>query len=346
MASSQKLSSTAKFIALIVVLVGLLAGGFYFFDPLAKLRPAAYDGPRESLTLALGREPLAALAIVALDRKFFEAAGVDVAVKRYNSGALALKGFLAAEADVATTADIPIAFESLSRRDFSIVATIGSSDNEPRIVARKDHGVGAPSDLRGKRVATQKASAVHFFLHMFLLQNGMTTADVQLSYLKPNELVKALLDGEIDAFSMREPFVSQALQPLGDKAVVFMQPGLYRKTFNVVVHNDLLQRKPQAVQRFLRALAQAEAFAQQQPQAAKAIVAAGLEAKPEQVDELWRESNLTVSLDQSLLVGLEDEAKWIVEAKLSDVTEPPSYLDLIYVNALKTINPVMVSLIH
>lgn len=344
---SQKSSGSKRIATLAAFLVAALAAaGFQFRDSLASFWPVSADVPRDTVTLALGREPLAALAMIALDQKFFQKAGLDVTVKKYNSGNLALKGLLRGEAPVATTADIPIAFESLARQDFSIVATIGSSDNEPRIVARKDKGVQTPADLRGKRVATQKSSAVHFFLHMFLLQHGMTAADVQLSYMKPDELVKALANGDIDAFSMREPFVGQATQPLGDNAVVFMQPGLYRKTFNLVVHNDLLQQQPRIARRLIEGLIQAEAYARREPDMAKAIVARALDAKPAEVAELWKDSNLMVSLDQSLLVGLEDEAKWIIGAKLSDVSTAPSYLDLMHVDALKAVNPIMVSLIH
>src|SRR5947207_6040382 len=142
------------------LLVVLIAAAFYFLDPIERVRALSSDVPREKVTLALGREPLAALTMIALDQKFFEQAGLDVAVKKYNSGGLALKGFLAGDAELATTADIPIAFESLARQDFSIVATIGSSDNEPSIVARKDRGIEKPEDLRGKRVANQKLSKV------------------------------------------------------------------------------------------------------------------------------------------------------------------------------------------
>lgn len=344
---TEKFTTGKRLVALTASFFAALAGaGFYFSDSLASFQPFATEAPREKVTLALGREPLAALAMIAIEEKFFEKAGVDVTVKKYNSGALSLKGLLAGEAAVATTADIPIAFESLGRQDFSIVATIGSSDNEPRIVARKDKGVQTPADLRGKRIATQKSSAVHFFLHMFLLQNGISAADVQLGYMKPDELVKALVNGDIDAFSMREPFVSQATQPLGDNAVVFMQPGLYRKTFSLVVRNDLLKQNPRLVQRLIQGLAQAEAFALKQPDRAKEILARGLEAKPEEVAQLWKDSNFMVSLDQSLLVGLEDEARWIISSKLSDAAQAPSYLDMIHVDALKAVNPIMVSLIH
>jgi ABC-type nitrate/sulfonate/bicarbonate transport system substrate-binding protein len=344
---TQKSATAKRFVAIGALFLAAVGGaGFYFSDSLANIGQFTADVPREKVALALGREPLAALAMIALEEKFFEKAGLDVTVKKYNSGALSLKGLLAGEAPVATSADIPIAFESLSRQDFSIVATIGSSDNEGRIVARKDRGIQTPADLRGKRVATQKSSAVHFFLHMFLLQNGMSAGDVQLSYMKPDELVKALVNGDIDAFSMREPFASQAVQPLGDNALVFMQPGLYRKTFSLVVRNDFLKQNPQVVQRVITGLAQAEAFALQHPEKAREILARGLEAKPEEVAQLWKDSNFMVSLDQSLLVGLEDEAKWIIGSKLSDAAQAPSYLDMIHVDALKAINPIMVSLIH
>ena len=59
------------------LLVALVAAGFYFFDPIDRVRALSADVPREKVTLALGREPLAALAMIALDQKFFERAGLD-----------------------------------------------------------------------------------------------------------------------------------------------------------------------------------------------------------------------------------------------------------------------------
>lgn len=340
---SRLLSRTAISLALVLALAG---SAFYFLDPLELFRTKQFTGPREALTLGLARESLAALAMVARDRGFFAAAGLDVTVKDYKSGSLAMKGLLAGDVAMTTAADIPVVFESMARRDFRIVATIGSSDNEPRIIARKDRDVQTPADLRGKRIATQKASAVHFFLHVFLLQNGMVAEDVTLSFLKADDLVKALVDGEIDAFSMREPYISQAAKQLGDNAVVFEKPGLYRKTFNVAVTADLLKHRPEVVRRAMQALVQAEAFAQKYPEQAIQIVAKVLESPPADIAAIWPDSVLKVSLDQSLLVSLEDEAKWVIGSKLTDATESPNYLEMIHVGSLKAAAPFLVSLIH
>ena len=330
----------------LLIAAGLLLGlGAYLIKPWERFIVAAPQA-REPVTFGLARESLAALAMVARDRGYFADAGLDVTIKEYKSGQLALAGFLAGEAAIATTADIPIAFESLLRQDFGIIATIGSSDNEPRIIARKDLGVTEPADLRGKRIATQRASAVHFFLHMFLLQNGMTADDVSVSFLKPDELGPALADGRIDAFSMREPYISQALKTLGERAVVFSKPGLYRKTFNVVAANDLLKTRPQVARQVLDAMLRAELYALTAPQEAMAIVAKGLGAAPAEVAALWADASLKVSLDQSLLISLEDEAQWILSNKFSHVDQAPSYLSLLHLDSLKAVDPILVSVIH
>lgn len=338
---STRIGLVAVALAALLVVLGL-----YILNPLERFSVAAAPQVREPVTFGLARESLAALAMIARDRGYFADAGLDVSVKEYKSGQLALAGFLAGEAAIATTADIPIAFESLVRQDFGIVATIGSSDNEPRIIARKDAGIASPADLRGKRVATQRASAVHFFLHMFLLQNGMTADDVSVSFMKPDELVRALADGRIDAFSMREPYISQALKAVGESGVVFSQPGLYRKTFNVVASNELLKSRPQVARKVLNALLRAELYALEQPQEAMAIVAKGLGAPPAEVAELWADASLKVSLDQSLLISLEDEAKWIITNKFTHVGDAPSYLGLLHLDALKAVDPILVSVIH
>ena len=340
---SSRLLSTTTLLALVLALAG---SAFYFLDPLDVFRTKQFTGPREAVNLGLAHESLAALAMIARERGYFAEAGLDVTVMDYKSGSLAMKGLLAGEVAMTTAADIPIVFESMTRRDFRIVATIGSSDNEPRIIARKDSGVKTPADLRGMRIATQKASAVHFFLHVFLLQNGLVAEDVKLSFLKPDELVKALVDGEIDAFSMREPYISKAAKQLGDNAVVFEKPGLYRKTFNVAVTVDLLKNRPEVVRRAMLALVQAEAFAQQHPEQAIQIVAKVLGSPPADIAAIWPDSVLKVSLDQSLLVSLEDEAKWVLGSKLSDATEAPNYLEMVHLASLKAVAPFLVTLIH
>jgi ABC-type nitrate/sulfonate/bicarbonate transport system substrate-binding protein len=124
---------------------------------------------REPVSIALSLEPMSALAVIADTEGFLRKEGLDATIKEYASGRLALQGMLKGEAEFATVADSPIIVSRFERDDFMLLATIASSDNEPKIVARRDRGIARPADLAGKRIGTQKGSAVHFFLHHFLL---------------------------------------------------------------------------------------------------------------------------------------------------------------------------------
>ena len=75
-----------------------------------------------------------------------------------------------------------------------------------------------------------------------MAHNGLHTEHIKLLF-KPNgeQMVALLANGEIDAFSHREPFISEAKKRLGDNAIVFEIPGAYTKTFNLVVRDDLVK---------------------------------------------------------------------------------------------------------
>jgi NitT/TauT family transport system substrate-binding protein len=293
------------------------------------------------------REPLCALMAVAAGKGFFAEEGLEVEIDRsYPSGKRALAGLLDGQIDLTATAEAPLVFRSFERDDFRVVATIGSSDNEAKMVARADAGVRVPADLRGKRIATQRGSAVHYFLHLFLLRHGMSEADVELSYLKAEQLAPALAAGEIDAFSMREPFVGEAKKLLGDQAVELAEAGLYVKTFNLVAAADVLQQRPAAVEAAVRALVRAERFVLEHPDEARRLVAEQLEVDPQMLQAAWEEIDLRVSLGQELLSGLEGEARWAISGGLTESDSMPNYLELIDPGCLSRVRPTSVTMIH
>lgn len=325
--------------------VGILAAGISAVGSCARHERNA-DAP-EHLRIGCPREPLNALVTIAVDRGFFQDEGLRVTVADdYSSGKRALESMLRKEVEITAAAQTPIVFESFQRDDFAVLATIGSSDNEPRILARKDRGIQRPGDLRGKRVGTQRGSAVHFFLHVFLLRHGLAEKDAQLSFRTPEELPQALARGEIDAFCMREPFVSEAAKLLGKSTVVFAEPGLYLKTFNLVAMKGQLDARRGAFERLLRALIRAESFAHEHPAQAIQIVAGKLGLKEPDLRALWQELELRVSLGPGLLQGLEDEARWAVASGLTRQRETPNYLRFLAPDALEAVRPSAVTVVH
>ncbi len=326
---------------MIFVALGILLSGC------AQKVEEKYVGPVEKVTLSLTEEPVNWLTLIAVEKDFFSQEGLDVTLKEYPSGKRALlDGLFAGEVDIAAAADVPIVFNSFERQDFKVIATIGTSDNVPRIIARKDRGIYRPSDLQGKHIATQEASAVHFFLSLFLLKYTLAEDSVKISFMNAEELPQALADGEIDAFSMREPFITQAKALLGDNAVIFAEPGLYLQTFNLVAYDSFIKDNPEIVKKILRALLRAEEYANNHPAAAVEIISSRTGVAEDEVFALWPELHLRVFLDQSLIVALEDIAKWAIRNDLTDKTEMPNYLDYIHVDALEEVKPGAVKIIR
>ncbi|NLX94653.1 MAG: ABC transporter substrate-binding protein [Rhodopirellula sp.] len=301
-----------------------------------------------SITLGTSREPLGALVQIAASRGFFAEEGLELTlVEKYPTGKRALDGLLAGEVEITGVSEAPLVFASFERNDLRVLATVGASDDESCILARRDAGIEQPGDLRDKRIGTQRASAVHYFLSLFLLRHGMSANDVDVSFLAAESLPEALADGRIDAFAMREPFASQAIKLLGaDNVVLFREPGLYLKTYNLVTIQSVLDDKPAAVAAMLRAILRAEEYAGEYPQRVIDFLAARLGMERSAVSGLWEALDLRVSLGQELLTSLEDEARWAVRSGYVQADAIPNYLDVLELEPLESLQPTAVTVVH
>jgi len=300
----------------------------------------------EMFRLGLARETPCVLPMVALEKGFFAEEGLQVVVTEFPSGARALSAMLTGAVDVATVAEVPIAEAGFKHKDFRVFASIALVGDNHGIVAHRANGIEKPSDLRGKRVATQRLSSVHFFLHLFLLRHGMSENDVTLSFLPIEELVPALASDKVEAIAIRQPFVSAAAEKLGDQAVMFTLRGAYTRTQHMAGRVDFLREHPEAARRVARGLLRAEEFVAANRGEALRIVAARLKLAPEKLTNEWGQVRAVVSLAQSLLPQLEDEARWMLGTKLVSAETVPNYLELMDVEPLAAVAPESVSIIR
>lgn len=302
---------------------------------------------RVAIRLGLAMQPSSSLVMVALEKSFFAQEGLDISVSEFPSGKRALlDGLLPGNVDLATSTEIPVMMASLDNEDIKILATTFSANNVNRIVVRRDSGISNPTDLSGKRIATQKASAVHFFLHLFLVNLGISENNTDMSFMKAEALPKAIFDGKIDAFSMREPFITQARRLLGDKIMVFEAPGLYNQVDMIVASGSLLRDQPDVSFQLIRALIRAEDYINKKPDEAKTIASNRLKVSKEKIQSLWPSIKLQVALAHSSLLLMESEARWAIEQGLTNVTAMPNFLDFFHLEGLARLNPDAVSIIR
>ena len=307
-------------------------------------RPAMVGKP---LRVGVQDNTVCALVFLAQGKGYFADEGLAVELVPFASGKVALDMMLSGDVDVSASADMPTMSHSFDRADYALFCTIARTDNGAWVIARRDRGIEKPADLRGKRIATQADSAVHFFMSMFLREHRIGEDEAQVIYMKAVDLPGALVRGEIDAFSMRNPFIETAKQALGEQAVEFFAADLYRQTFNLVAKRALIGARRDALARIVKALVRAEELVTRDSRDAKSATAAAMgEGRMAEVEKDWDRYSYQVSLDQSLFITLEDQARWAMARRGLAPDAMPNFLEYVDVTVLDAVKPSAVTVIR
>jgi ABC-type nitrate/sulfonate/bicarbonate transport system substrate-binding protein len=334
----------------IIIIIGIAAAilvtvGVWYFSMQQKLEPK-YTGPVEKATVGVETSLLPAAVWIAENKGYFQEYGLDLTIKEFESGRASFTDMLNGGVDFATVAPTPIMFNSFDRQDFSIFATFVYSDEDVKILARKDRGISTATDLKGKRVGTPAGTTGQFFLAAFLTVRGLSESDVEIIDIRPTGLPGALQNGQVDAIVIWEPHAYNAEQLLRGNAIRLPSSDVYRETFNFMVMKDFASDNPEILKRFVKSIDKATAFISDNEEEAQDIVAVRIGLDKEAMITLWKDFVFDISLDQSLLFTLEDEARWAIQSNLTEKTEVPNYLHYIYFDALEAVKPEAVSIIR
>lgn len=288
---------------------------------------------------------VAALIYIAQDQGFFTAQRLRINIKGYPTGTATTDALLKGEADLAWVAEFPFVRRAFEKQKLSIIAVVGRF-NEQHLFGRKDRGIKTVTDLKGKRIGIPRNTIAEFYLGRFFELNGMDIRDVSLVDVPPPQSMDAIVSGKIDGVIVWQPYSSQIRAKLGDKAVALPvqsnQPG-----YGVVAgRNDWINGHQDIVNRFLKSLARAEDDLIYNPTAAKAIVRNRLNYDDAFTEAIWSENRLFLSLDQSLITAMEDEARWMIKNNLTKEKEIPDFTKYIYIDGLKAVKSGAVDIIR
>ncbi len=271
-------------------------------------------GKPVKVTLAQNPVPHSALPIIAKKKGFFAEEGLDVTVQEFTTGKLCFDAMLGGGADFSTVAETPIMYAGFSKQPVYVVATIESSPLSVKVLARRDRGVTKPSDLRGKMVGTFKGGSAEYFLAQFLKKHGMSLKDVKVTYMRPPELVTAVIRGDLAAIAMWEPNIYNAQKAIGEQAIVFTGEDLYTETFHISVMREYAEKNGAVVEKFLRALAKAETFLKSHEAEAKQVLLDSISIKRDVLDHIWPNFRFDLVLEQDILDLIVKEAQFAVES--------------------------------
>ena len=317
------------------------------FGVTIALSLSACSEPVDSLTVSYAPFEPTALVWVAEDQGFFRENGLDVFFKEYETGPAALDAMLEGEANMAVgIGEFPVVGRIMQGQRMSTVASMARSELI-YIVARKDRGIDNVEDLKGKRVGTTLGTIAEYFLGWSLELHGLSVNDVTVVDVKaPADWVNAVVDGEIDAICTAEPYASSAAAALGSNAVKWSAHGEQLMYALAIAKDEWLKENSDIVTRFLESLAQAEEYAAANAVQAQAIVQKRLDLGSDYLEQAWSRNEFQLSLDESLIASMENEARWMMRTNLTGEREMPDFVEQIHEDALVATRPEAVHIIR
>lgn len=295
--------------------------------------------PLQKITVAYTVQPQSTLIHVAVAKGYFAAEGLDVQSLIHTFGKASLQSLLDHKADFAAVAETPFMFNVLKGEKIFVIANIEASNMNNAIVARKDSGISAAGDLKGKRIGFTPGTTSDFFLDSILTANGLTRQEIKPVALKPEEMQEAIMAGKVDAVCTWNYPLTQIRQQLGSGGTIIYDRDIYTETFNIAAQQDFVQKNPETVKRFLRAAIKAENFVANNPDEAQNIVSTATKTDKNLVREVWNSFSYQLVLDHRLVITLEDETRWAMKNQLTDKTVMPAYRNFIHLDSLRAVKP-------
>lgn len=197
-----------------------LAGTASWLD----LRPAHAQAPAEASNAAkarvaakelrIGYQKSASLLVLqkaqgTLEKRLGELS-VGVRWIEFPAGPQLLEGLNVGAVDVGYVGEAPPIFAQAAGARFVYVGFDPAAPTAEAILVPKDSALKSVAELKGRKVALNKGSNVHYLLVRQLEKHGLAFSDIQPVYLAPADGRAAFESGSVDAWVIWDPFQAAA----------------------------------------------------------------------------------------------------------------------------------------
>ena len=140
---------------------------------------------------------------------------VEVTWTEFPAGPQLLEGLNVGSIDFGTVGEAPPIFAQAAGADLIYVGNEPPASAGEAILVPKDSPIKTVAELKGKKVALNKGSNVHFLLVKLLERAGVQYKDIDAVFLTPADARAAFERGSVDAWAIWEPFLAAAQRQTG-----------------------------------------------------------------------------------------------------------------------------------
>jgi sulfonate transport system substrate-binding protein len=198
--------------------------------------------------------------------------GVAVKWVEFPAGPQLLEGLNVGAIDVGYVGEAPPIFAQAAGARFVYVGNDPAAPSTEALVVQKDSTLKSVAELKGRRIALNKGSNVHYLLVKLLEKNGLKYSDVTPVFLPPADARAAFEKGAVDAWVIWDPFLAAAERQLGARQLAD-GTGLVNSFSFYLAQTDYAKTHPEVIRTLFANIDDAARFVQADVPRAAALIA-------------------------------------------------------------------------
>ncbi len=205
--------------------------------------------------------------------KRLEQLGVKVTWTEFPAGPQLLEAVNVGAIDFGNTGEAPPIFAQAAGAPLLYVAHEPPAPRGEAILVPKGSPIKTLADLKGKKVALNKGSNVHYLLVKALEKAGVAYADIQPTFLPPADARAAFEKGAVDAWAIWDPFLASAEVAIDARALRNGEGIVFNHQFYLSA-KAFTEGNPKVVEALLAELSEVDSWVKNDVKAAAAQLSA------------------------------------------------------------------------
>jgi len=203
---------------------------------------ALAQAPARQLRIGNQKGPLSVLKGRGTLEKRLAPLGVTVKWTEFTAGPVQLEALNVGSIDFGDVGEAPPIFAQAAGAPLAYVAATVPRPRAEAVIVPKGSAIKTVADLKGKKIALNKGSNVHYLIVKLAEKHGLPYTDLNLVYLPPADARAAFEKGSVDAWVIWDPFLAAAeksleARVLADATGVVGNRGYYFSSLDYVAKN-------------------------------------------------------------------------------------------------------------
>jgi len=198
--------------------------------------------------------------------------GIDVAWTEFPAGPQLLEALNVGSIDFGTVGEAPPIFAQAAGAKLVYVGNEPPAPASEAILVPKNSPIKSVADLKGKKVALNKGSNVHYLLVKALEKAGLKYTDIEPVFLAPSDARAAFERGSVDAWVIWDPFLAAAETQIAAR-ILADGKGIVSNHQFYLAATAYAERRPDVVRIVLEELGKIDEWGKKNPKEVAAFLA-------------------------------------------------------------------------